>query len=114
MEDRAAAPRWAAYEIADLLRRRQESGRLYLEFLRVPALSAGVYELAAGAADPQRPHTQDELYYVIAGRARFRADGEETAVGPGTVLYVEAEVEHRFFDIAEDLQVLVFFAPAEE
>ncbi len=48
--------------------------------------------------------------------------GEEDAFGPetktgeisaGSVLFVAAEVEHRFHDIAEELAVLVFFAPAE-
>ena len=41
---------------------------LYREFLRVPDLSAGLYVLEAGATDPQSPHTEDELYYVVAGR----------------------------------------------
>ena len=29
------------------------------------------------------------------------------------VLFVAAELEHRFYDINEELAVLVFFAPAE-
>jgi hypothetical protein len=29
------------------------------------------------------------------------------------VLFVVAEVEHRFYDITEELAVLVLFAPAE-
>ena len=89
------------------------AGRPWLEFLRVPSLSVGVYHLKAGREDPQRPHTEDEVYYVVAGRARFKAGQEERAVGPGTVLFVERLAEHRFFAIAEDLTALVFFAPAE-
>jgi quercetin dioxygenase-like cupin family protein len=38
---------------------------------------------------------------------------ENRAIGPGSVIFVAAEVEHRFYDIAEELMVLVFFAPAE-
>lgn len=89
------------------------SGNLYREFLRVPAMSAGLYVLPAGANDPQRPHHDDEMYYVVRGRARFRADDEDREVSAGSVLFVAAEVEHRFYDIAEELAVLVFFAPAE-
>jgi mannose-6-phosphate isomerase-like protein (cupin superfamily) len=88
-------------------------GKLYREFLRVPALSAGLYVLAAGAADPQRPHHEDELYYVVRGRARFRAGDVDREISAGSVLFVAAEVEHRFYQIAEELAVLVFFAPAE-
>lgn len=83
------------------------------ELLRVPSLSIGLYHLKAGEPDGQKPHTEDEVYYVISGRASFRAGDEERAVRPGTLLFVERLVDHRFFDIREDLTVLVLFAPAE-
>jgi quercetin dioxygenase-like cupin family protein len=89
------------------------NGESYREFLRVPSMSAGLYMLAAGATDQQHPHHEDEMYYVIRGRARFRAGGEDKEISAGSVLFVAAEVEHRFHDIVEDLAVLVFFAPAE-
>jgi len=76
-------------------------------------MSAGLYVLPVGAADLQRPHHEDEIYYVIRGRGRFRAAGEDVALSAGSVLFVAAEVEHRFYDIAEELAVLVVFAPAE-
>jgi len=92
---------------------RASGNKRYQEFLRVPAMSAGLYVLPAGATDPQRPHHEDEMYYVVRGRARFRAEEEDREVAAGTVLFVAAEVEHRFHDIKEELAVLVFFAPAE-
>ena len=102
-----------AYKLADLIAAREQSGDLYHEFLRVPAMSAGVYQLAAGASDPQQPHTEDELYYIVRGRARLKVSEEDIAVEPGSLVFVEAKVEHRFHSISEDLSVLVFFAPAE-
>jgi mannose-6-phosphate isomerase-like protein (cupin superfamily) len=92
---------------------REQSGKAYREFLRVSTMSAGLYVLAAGAVDPQRPHHEDEMYYVVRGRGRFRAGDEDCEVSAGSVLFVAAEVEHRFYDIQEELSVLVFFAPAE-
>jgi quercetin dioxygenase-like cupin family protein len=53
------------------------------------------------------------MYYVVRGRGRFKAGEEDREVSGGSVIYVPAEVEHRFYDIAEELAVLVFFAPAE-
>ncbi len=101
------------FEFADVVVRVRSGQVDYAEFLRVPSLSVGVYRLPAGANDAQEPHTEDEIYYVVRGRGRFRAGREDTAVKPGTVLFVEAGVEHRFHSIAEDLEVLVVFAPAE-
>jgi quercetin dioxygenase-like cupin family protein len=99
--------------VGEIDRQRSQSGKLYREFLRAPAMSAGLYVLPPGATDPQRPHHEDEMYYVIRGRARFRADPEDREVSAGSVLFVAAEFEHRFYDITEELAVLVFFAPAE-
>ncbi len=101
------------FDVAEINADRQNATRLYQEFLRVPAMSAGLYVLPAGAPDPQKPHAEDELYYVLRGRARMRVGSEEQQVGAGAVVFVEAGVEHRFYDIDEELQVLVFFAPAE-
>ncbi|MBZ5684943.1 MAG: cupin domain-containing protein [Acidobacteriia bacterium] len=101
------------FKISEIDQERAQGSKLYREFLRVPAISAGLYVLPAGSSDPQRPHHEDEMYYVIRGRARFRAGEENAEVSAGSVLFVAAEVEHRFYDITEELAVLVFFAPAE-
>jgi len=92
---------------------RSPAGENYLEFLRVPALSAGIYRLAAGSEDRQRPHQEDEIYVVLEGRARFRAGDRDCVLSGGEVLYVAAGLEHRFHDITADLTLLVLFAPAE-
>lgn len=103
-------PQFQKFSLADLEKQR---ARNYREFLRVPAMSAGIYVLPAGATDPQRPHHEDEMYYVIRGRARFQVGSENCEISAGSVLFVAAEVDHHFYDITEELAVLVFFAPAE-
>jgi quercetin dioxygenase-like cupin family protein len=99
--------------VGEIDRQRAATGKLYGEFLRVAAMSAGLYVLPAGATDPQHPHHEDEMYYVVRGKARFRAADEDQEISAGSVLFVAAGVEHRFHDITEELKVLVFFAPAE-
>jgi quercetin dioxygenase-like cupin family protein len=101
------------FQLGQIEQRRAQAGKSYLEFLRVPAMSAGVYTLPAGGTDPQKPHTEDEMYYVVRGRARMRVGSQDQAISAGSVIFVAAEVEHRFYDIAEELVVLVFFSPAE-
>ena len=101
------------YDLPTISAERAKAGKLYQEFLRVPLISVGVYVLPAGGNDPQKPHREDEVYYVVRGRARMRVGSEEQIVKAGSVIFVAAEVEHRFFDVSEELEVLVFFAPAE-
>jgi mannose-6-phosphate isomerase-like protein (cupin superfamily) len=102
-----------AWEYGEIAAEQARIGRLYHEFLRVPDLSAGLYVLEAGATDPQSPHTEDELYYVVAGRGMVTVGPETRPVVPGTTVLVAAAVPHRFHDIAERLELLVVFGPAE-
>lgn len=101
------------FNISDLVGESKRSGKAYSEFLRIEAMSAGVYLLPAAGIDRQNPHREDELYYIVRGRARMRVGEEDEFVSPGTIVFVKAGVEHRFHDIEQDLEVLVFFAPAE-
>ena len=101
---------WKAFELEAEIEKLRASGQPYREFLRVPSLSCGIYTLPAGAKDLQGPHDEDEVYLVIRGRGRLRVDGEERAIGPGAILYVRATSEHSFFEIEEDITLLVFFA----
>jgi mannose-6-phosphate isomerase-like protein (cupin superfamily) len=100
-----------AFEIEEQLARRAAQGTASLEFLHEPAIRALVYVLPAGAVDPQQPHAEDEIYHVVRGRARIQVGVEDRAVGPGSIVYVPARVEHRFHSIAETLEVLAVFAP---
>ena len=91
----------------------ERTGELYLEFLRRDSLSCGLYVLEPGADDPQTPHQEDEVYVVLAGRARLGTADRDQPVGPGSVVFVARTVPHRFADVTERLSVLVLFAPAE-
>lgn len=100
------------FRVRDQLARISDKRR-YHEFLRVPAMSAGLYVLQVGATDGQSPHKEDEIYYVIRGRAKMKLGREEREVREGDVIFVDKNLEHRFFDIVEELVLLVVFAPAE-
>ena len=102
-----------AWELAELLARRTSARQPYLEFISTPSLSAGVYVLGPGAADRQQPHTEDEVYYVVSGAGRVTVGDDTRDVSAGSVIFVAATVPHRFHDIAEQLEIVVFFAPPE-
>lgn len=102
-----------AFELAPLLSQRESSNKLYLEFLKVPDLSMGIYVLPAGGTDPQSPHTEDEVYYVLSGKGKILVADESRDVQAGSIVYVAKNIAHRFHSIEEELTLLVFFAPAE-
>src|SRR5450631_809020 len=94
------------FQIDELEQQRAQAGKSYMESLRVPAMSAGVYTLPLEGTDPQKPHNEDEMYYVVRGRARMRVGAADEAISTGSVIFVGAGVEHRFYDVAEELLVM--------
>ena len=101
------------HDVLALVRQRRHAAEPWLEFLRVPALSAGIYRLRVGEADLQEPHSEDEVYYVMEGRGVLRIGAEDSPVFPGALAFVGANASHRFHSITEELTALVLFAPAE-
>jgi mannose-6-phosphate isomerase-like protein (cupin superfamily) len=107
------SPAMEAFELADLAARRAATSVTYLEFLKVPDLSVGLYVLAAGQPDLQRPHAEDEVYYVVSGSGMISVGDEVRDVVAGSIVFVAATIPHRFHDIIDDLTILVVFGPAE-
>jgi mannose-6-phosphate isomerase-like protein (cupin superfamily) len=103
-----------AFELGELSEQQAAGESRYREFLRVPALSSGLYVLPVGADDTQQPHDEDEVYHVLSGRASILVADEVRPVQTGSIVYVAAHVEHRFIDITEELRVLVFFAASPQ
>src|SRR5271155_3005911 len=106
MEQSAASSRFSVsqrkncmthfFHFDQLNHQRAKTNKLYLEFLRVPAMSAGVYVLPKAGIDPQKSHRENEMYYVVRGRARIQIGSEHAEVRAGSIVFVEAEREHRF------------------
>jgi mannose-6-phosphate isomerase-like protein (cupin superfamily) len=112
--------RWPAEPMADVFTVTDAMARLatdvhdFAEVFRAPSgsLSLTVARWPAGSADEQGPHAEDEVYYVIRGRAMLTIGTRAAPVGAGSTAFVAAGVEHRFSHITEDLEVLVFWSPA--
>lgn len=103
---------WKIFDLDAIKSRLTGKSVEYKEFLRVPSLSCGVYHLAAGSKDMQSPHDEDEVYFVVEGRANVKIGGELKSVSAGSVIFVRATETHSFFEIEEDMTLLVFFAAA--
>jgi mannose-6-phosphate isomerase-like protein (cupin superfamily) len=99
------------FEISQIIDEQARGGQSYHEFLRSNDLSVGLYCLPAGATDPQNPHTEDEVYYMIQGKGVVAIDGQDRPVKEGSTIFVGQGVEHRFHSITEALTILVVFAP---
>lgn len=102
-----------AFRLDELEAERAANDGAYLQFLRERNMSVGLYALDAGELDPQNPHKQDEVYFVVSGRASLTVGMEMTQVARGSVVYVPAGVAHKFHHITEDLRVVVVFSPPE-
>lgn len=100
-----------SFEILDVITMQKSLKEQYLEFFKGDNLSLGIYSLPIGEEDPQKPHTEDEVYYVVSGHAKLKVGEDDRNVKPGSIVYVGSGVEHCFHDITEALMVMVVFAP---
>ncbi len=81
----------------------------------IEALAHGtmsVIYFAPRGNDYQTTHEQDEIYFVIAGSATFNRNGEPIPCEVGDVLFVPAEMPHKFETISDDFATwAVFYGP---
>jgi mannose-6-phosphate isomerase-like protein (cupin superfamily) len=103
---------WQLFDVDQLRSELAVQAAKYREFLRVPALHCGLYRLEKGSRDMQTPHDEDEVYYVLEGRAKLKIGDDLKEVSPGMLLYIRATETHSFFEIEEDMVLLVVFASA--
>jgi len=62
--------------------------------------------------DPQQPHDQDEVYFVVSGSGWFVRGAERIRFAPGTALFVPAGMVHRFEEFDPDFATwVVFYGP---
>ncbi len=99
------------FDLATVEAERKQTNDAYFQFLNAGSMSLAVYVLPANGEDTQQPHAEDEIYYVVSGRATIQVAGEVRPVVPGSIVFVGKAVDHRFLDITETLTMLVFFAP---
>ncbi|MCM5681676.1 cupin domain-containing protein [Schlegelella sp. S2-27] len=82
-------------------------GERFRRVLAHGSMSVEIY--APQGTDPQQPHAQDELYFIVSGRGMFHSGGERHPVGPGDCLFVPAGREHRFEEFSNDFVTWVVF-----
>jgi len=102
------------FSVTDILNGLSSDRHDATEVVRAPSgsLSVSASRRPAGSADDQKPHAEDEAYYVLPGRGMFESDGGVVPVAAGSLLFVPAGAEHRFTNITGDMQTLIFWSPA--
>ncbi len=59
--------------------------------------------------DPQKPHTRDEIYFVVRGTGKFFDGSRHHDLAAGSFLFVPAGRVHRFESFSSDFAVWVAF-----
>jgi mannose-6-phosphate isomerase-like protein (cupin superfamily) len=83
-------------------------GQRYVTIFRHGPLELEYYKPLK--TDPQKPHTRDEVYFVISGTGTFVHKGERRPFGPGEVLYLPAGEPHHFEDFSDDFATWAIFS----
>lgn len=98
---------WKLEDALAEIRRAGPAADPYTEPFLHGSMRLGVY--APRGQDPQEPHEQDELYFVVTGSGSFVHGRQRTPFGPGDALFVAAGETHRFENFSDDLALWVVF-----
>jgi mannose-6-phosphate isomerase-like protein (cupin superfamily) len=79
----------------------------FAEIFRHGSLRLEIY--APRSRDPQQPHKQDEIYFVVKGEGIFVNGETRQPFGPGDVMFAAAGEVHRFEDFTDDFYTWVIF-----
>ena len=90
-----------------LLRLPGPDGQRFATVFQHGSLLVEIY--APRGIDPQKPHTRDEIYFVVTGTGEYVCGDTRQSFGPADLLFAAAGVEHRFENFTEDLTVWVIF-----
>ena len=82
-------------------------GERFVQAFRHGTMSVELY--APLNEDPQTPHLQDELYFVISGEGTFVHEGARVSVSTGSALFVPAGDHHHFEGFSSDFMTWVVF-----
>ncbi len=95
------------YSLANALATKPSPGNLAAEIAKFGAVDVEFYQ--PKGSDPQKPHSRDELYVIARGTGVFERADERFAFNPGDLIFVAANVEHRFAEFSNDFAVWVLF-----
>ena len=102
------------FELQDLVGQLEKAGNYFIDFLKAGNLEAGIIVLHAGEKDTQKPHAADELYYIIEGSGFMELGKCKQPVKKGSIIFVPAKMNHRFYCNREDLVILYLFAEQKD
>ena len=111
-ENKSEDPDFQSFDVKEILKNEKLNSVVdagWVPYFKGQNMLGGIYKLPKGTVDKQQPHKTDEIYYVLEGKAKIEVEEEVSEVYPGQVLFVKAKASHRFFEIKEDLVLLVFF-----
>ncbi|WP_334190873.1 cupin domain-containing protein [Noviherbaspirillum sp.] len=82
-------------------------GERFAKALSHGTMSVEVY--APFGHDPQTPHEQDELYFVMKGTSEFMLEDTRMHLAAGDAVFVPAGAAHRFERFSDDFVTWVVF-----
>jgi mannose-6-phosphate isomerase-like protein (cupin superfamily) len=86
------------------------TANLWRRFIKSPSLTGGAYLLPLQrGGDRSQTHQVDELNVVISGTGVLHAGSDDFPYGPGSLIFVPAQVGHAFHDLGAASVVLIFW-----
>ena len=101
---------WESWEDTEVAARSPVRWKLLIAGERGPSAGfvAGIGEVPPDASLLLHHHEPEETYYVVSGHGRLEIDGCESALGPGSAVYIPPNARHALHCTGAEPLVFVF------
>lgn len=101
---------WESWDDPNVAARSPIRWKLLVAGERGPSsgLVTGIGEVPPGASLLLHHHEPEETYYVVSGHGRMEIDGSETALGPGSAVYIPPNARHALHCAGSEPLVFLF------
>lgn len=82
-------------------------------FINRESLAAGILVLQSGQKDPQEPHENDEVYFILKGDGFLKINKKDYSVSKNKLYFVAKNTDHFFHGNKTEIVALYFFGGSD-
>ncbi|MHA1990401.1 MAG: cupin domain-containing protein [Candidatus Hodarchaeales archaeon] len=97
------------FDLNTIIERVKESNIYYKSFIDEPHMDIGVLVLKPGQEDNQKPHSKDEIYFILHGDGYITIDDHKHPIIEKMFYFVRKNIKHYFSHNTKEIVVVYFF-----
>ena len=96
------------FDFKEMVEAIRQSNTYYNSFIDAQNMDIGILVLKPGEEDIQKPHTKDEIYFILQGDGYMVIDKENVPIKEKTFYLIKKNTFHKFFSNKKEIIAIYF------